>query len=153
MHSKDKKQAKTITPHCYVIDKWRASEKGKYLSVCVQWLNTQVVSIRRTLSSWLLVVAPGKQGRREIHEEDRASRGDQPPVVTTPVTSFTSLNYNQQHAPKVRLVSDSRLIGAADDFLDVESCIPGVLEIWTISVGVSGCVRKDTSVDPSGEMM
>ena len=104
-----------------------------------------------SLLLWL--VAPGKQGRREIHEEDRASRGDQPPVVTTPVTSFTSLNYNQQHAPKVRLVSDSRLIGAADDFLDVESCIPGVLEIWTISVGVSGRVRKSTSVDPSGEMM
>ena len=37
--------------------------------------------------------------------------------------------------------------------IDVESCIPGVLEIWTISVGVSGRVRKDSSVDPSGEMM
>ena len=125
------------------------SEKGKYLSVCVQWLNTQVVSIRRTLSSWWLV-APGKQGRREIHEEDRASRGDQPPVVTTPVTSFTSLNYNQQHAPKVRLVSDSRLVRAS---LMLKVASLGVLEIWTISVGVSGRVRKDSSVDPSGEMM
>ena len=67
----------------------------------------------------------GNRRSREIHEEDRASRGDQPPVVTTPVTSFTSLNYNQQHAPKVRLVSDSCLIRAADDFLDVESCIAG----------------------------
>ena len=82
------------------------SEKGKYLSVCVQWLNTQVVSIRGTLSCWLLAPATGSQRegnrRREIHEEEPAG-GEQPPVVTTPVTSFTSLNY-QQPAPKVFLL-------------------------------------------------
>ena len=122
-------KVKTIIPHCYVIDKWIwRRKKGKYLSVCVQWLNTQVVSIRGTLSSWWRqpVGARGKQAqqRNPGGGARRGQGGEQPPVVITPVTSFTSLNYNQQQpVSSLRLVSASRLIRAADDFLDVESCI------------------------------
>ena len=77
--------------------------KKESTPVCVstvQWLSTQVVSIRGTLSCRRQ--PPGARGKREILEENPAA-GVEPPVVATPVNSFTSLNYHQP-APKVFLL-------------------------------------------------
>ena len=95
--------------------------------------------------------------RKEAQRNPRAG-GGQPPVVTTPVTSFTSLNYytsllqNECFCSAVGL-RQSRLIRAETTSLMLKVASRGVLEIWTISGGVSGSVRKDSCVDPSGDMM
>ena len=74
-------------------------------------------------------------------------------MVTTPVTSFTSLNYQQAACFSSAVgLRQSRLI-RADDFLDVESCIPESFRNLDDQLGVSGSVRKDSGVDPSGDMM
>ena len=73
-------------------------------------------------------MAPASQRKTGAAEKSRRriepAGGDQPPVVTTPVTSFTSLNYQQAACFSSAVgLRQSRLI-RADDFLDVESCIP-----------------------------
>ena len=76
-------QAEANSLQCCAIDKWQGSEKGKYPSVCVQWLSTQVVSIRGTLSCRRQPLgARGKQAekfwRGESSSGGRTSCGGHP---------------------------------------------------------------------------